>query len=117
MNKAKMESDQEAELSPIAQKVQSKLRALIIGSSLFMILGIMAVFVAIIYKISEQGSPLEESNFLAASIDLGSNVEIVSVQVELGNLFVLVRDESGTSLLQVDGSTGEIVNRTVFLGQ
>ncbi|MCK7613198.1 hypothetical protein [Roseibium sediminicola] len=106
----------EAPLDPEAQRIQAKLKRLLLGSSLVMIAGFIAVFAAILYKINSNKSDLSDAPF-AATIAVGADADILQVSTGEGMLLVLVREGSKTALLRLDPVTGKELGRTDFVAR
>lgn len=112
-------NDQEAEdkpLDPAMERVQIKLKRLLAGSSLLMLAGFIAVFAAIIYKINSSDSA-GSVDALAATIAIEPDAAVQSMQWVDGWLLVLVKENDGTALLQIDPQTGRVLGRTEFLAR
>ncbi len=82
-----------------------------------MVLGLMAVLAAIIYRISRDDSPSDSTPSLAATIAINEHASIRSVQVENDRIFVLVEENGATALLMIDATTGRLLNRTDFVAR
>ncbi|MEP3667131.1 MAG: hypothetical protein ABJN42_10405 [Roseibium sp.] len=106
----------EAPLDPDAQRIQAKLKRLLLGSSLVMIAGFIAVFAAIVYKINTNSADPSVTPF-AATISVGADAQIVQTSLEDGMLLVLVREGSKTALLRFDPVTGRQLGRTDFVAR
>ncbi|GAA0776577.1 hypothetical protein E1180_14650 [Roseibium denhamense] len=104
----------DAPLDPATLRVQAKLKRLLLGSSLIMFAGFIAVFAAILYKINTYEAPLDEIPF-AAEIAVGANADVRQVTVTDGIMFVLVREGEQSVLLRFDAETGTALGRTEFV--
>ena len=92
------------------------MKRLLLGSSLIMFVGFIAVFAAILYKINTYEADPSEAEF-AGSIVVGPNAEVIQVMLEGDVLFVLVREGGKTALVRVDPVTGEQLSRTEFVAR
>ncbi|MCV0426282.1 MAG: hypothetical protein K5905_12470 [Roseibium sp.] len=110
------EGQEEAPLDPAAQRVQAKLKRLLLGSSLIMFAGFIAVFAAILYKINTYEADPSEAVF-ASSVVVGPDAEVIQATLTDGVLLVLVREGSKTALLRVDAVTGKQLSRTDFIAR
>ncbi|MEP3278457.1 MAG: DUF6476 family protein [Stappiaceae bacterium] len=117
MNNPAHDNDQEPELDPAAQRIQQKLRRLLMGSSFIMVLGLIAVLAAIIYRINRDDPSASDTLSLAATIAIDENASIKSVQVDGDRIFVLVDENGATALLMIDAGTGRLLNRTEFVAR
>ncbi|WFE90775.1 hypothetical protein K1718_05360 [Roseibium porphyridii] len=110
------EDADEAPLDPAAQKLQVKLRRLLLGSSLIMFAGLIAVFAAILYKINTNDDGPAEGG-VAATVAVGPDAEVLSADLSDGMLLVLVREGTKTALLRFDALTGKNLGRTDFVSR
>lgn len=110
------EGPEEAPLDPATQRVQAKLKRLLLGSSLIMFAGFIAVFAAILYKINSYKADPADVAF-AETVNVGANAEVLQVTVSDGLLLVLVREGTTTALLRFDPADGKALGRTVFVGR
>ncbi len=95
---------QEEPLDPAVERVQAKLRKLLLGSSLIMGLGLIAVFAAIIYKLNEveDGAVayqipdiVTQADLRKASYPLPARTKILSTSINGDNLVVTYQAEGG----------------------
>ncbi|MTH98074.1 hypothetical protein [Roseibium sp. RKSG952] len=105
------EEREEPPLDPASQRIQVKLRRLLLGSSLIMFVGFIAVFAAIFYKINSGGPE--------AAIEFPSSIAVTAggevTQMATGNgviLFVVKGTDGADSLVRVDAESGAILSRT-----
>lgn len=110
------EGPDEAPLDPATQRVQAKLKRLLLGSSLIMFAGFVAVFAAILYKINTYEPDPSEAPF-AATVEVGPGAEVLQATLSGDLLLVLVREQGGTALLRFDPATGKQLGRTDFLAR
>ncbi|MBL4645025.1 MAG: hypothetical protein JKY99_01035 [Rhizobiales bacterium] len=113
--------DDEKPLDPAVLRVQKKLRRLLMGSSLIMVLGFVAVFGAIYYRIS-QSSDTEDAQSIAnsssipqiaAQIALPSDLGVlVDVSLSRGNLVASFENGADNyTVLVINRADGAIVER------
>ncbi|PVB61866.1 hypothetical protein [Labrenzia sp. 011] len=110
------EGPDEAPLDPAALRVQAKLKRLLLGSSLVMVAGFVAVFAAIVYKINTYEADPSETAF-AATLSVGPEADVLQATLSEGMLLVLVREGSGTALLRFDPKSGKQLGRTDFVAR
>ncbi|TWI82205.1 hypothetical protein JM93_03550 [Roseibium hamelinense] len=92
-----------------------KLRRLLLGSSLIMFIGFIAVFAAIFYKINSSND--DRVVEFPTEIDLGRGGQVIQFGADSGVLFFVVTGPLGGEVLaRVDAETGVILSRT-SLGQ
>ncbi|WP_321344955.1 DUF6476 family protein [Breoghania sp.] len=96
------------------EKVQAKLKRLLLFSFLIMVAGLVAVFSALVYKMSSKDAKPEAiaGPEMAATIAIGEGASVLQTQIDGNHLFVLVEEEKGRALLQFDAKTGRLVGRT-----
>lgn len=102
---------QEEELDPAVQRVQERLRRLMLRSSLIMVLGLGAVIAAIIYKINEDAedettayvvpSVVTEADVRRAKYPLPTGSRIVDTSLSGDNLAVSFHNEAGGGVLLI----------------
>jgi hypothetical protein len=110
------ESPEDKPLDPAAQRVQAKLKRLLLGSSLIMFAGLIAVFAAIFYKINSNEGGSSGAVFVE-SVNVGANAEVLQASISEGMMLVLVREGTTTALLRFDPANGKLLGRTVFVGR
>ncbi|MEM8811675.1 MAG: DUF6476 family protein [Pseudomonadota bacterium] len=98
-------SDQEEPLDPATQRVQARLKRLLLISGLTMGLGLVAVFLALLYRIGvfdDSSGPA-----YADAIVLSKSEKVIATQFLRDRLSVHVRTEDGEALIVFDTATGE----------
>ncbi|WP_349358202.1 hypothetical protein [Stappia sp.] len=110
------ETDREPPLDPAAERLQAKLKRLLAVSGLIMTLGFMAVFAAIIYRLSEGGSAPDAGD-IAATIAIGKDARVESMAQAEGMLILLVREGAASKLLYLDPATGRVLGETAFVAR
>ncbi len=106
------EYEDEPPLDPVLENVRRKLVRRMAWSLGIMMIGLMAVLGAIVYKIS---APQQSSDILtiqnALEIDIPDGARLISTSVTDDNLLIAVELRSGEyQLISVDRDTGEIVS-------
>jgi hypothetical protein len=113
--------DDEKPLDPAVERVQMKLRRLLMGSSLIMVLGFIAVFGALYYRItqtSESDDPVGSANNtvvpdIAASLALPSDLGVL-IDVSLSRGQLVASFENGPDIytvLIINRADGTIAER------
>jgi len=105
----------DAPLDPAALRLQTKLRRLLLGSSLIMFLGFIAVFGAIIYKINEPSE--NEGAVFADTIVLPEALDIQSVSLSEDVLTLVGNTGGATVLVFVDPKSGEVLGSSRLLSK
>lgn len=108
--------DKEPPLDPAAERLQRKLKRLLGVSSLVMVLGFIAVFAAIIYRVTS-GDAQANLDEIAATVGIEANAQVVDIEIADGRIIVLLREENGASLVYIDPATGREIGRTEFVSR
>ncbi len=108
--------DTEEPLDPAAARLRAKLVRLLFVSGGIMVLGLVAVFAAIIYKLNAGGegapSKLSAEAPVEGSVAIPAGRRIVSTALDGDRaLLTLVAPDGTTSLLLVDLATGAVLGR------
>ena len=109
------DSEDDEPLDPAAERLRRKLARLLFVSGGIMMLGLIAVFAAIVYKATarEEGTGrLSAGSPIEANIALPPGYKIVATSLD-GNraLLTLAAPDGSTSLLLVDLASGATVGR------
>lgn len=106
--------EDEAPLDPAAERLRRKLVRLLLVSGGIMALGLIAVFSAIVYKLSEGGAARSGSP-VAGQIAVPAGARLVSAELDGDRLLVRVEaPDANTSLIVLDIRSGEVVGRFAF---
>jgi hypothetical protein len=113
--------EEEAPLDPAAERLRRKLTRLLFVSGGIMMLGLIAVFAAIVYKLgllapaateSVPSAVVSSASPIEAELRLPAGGRIVSTALDGDRALLTVESLQGaTSLILIDLSTGEIVGR------
>lgn len=95
-------------------RLQEKMRRLLRVSLLIMLLGFLAVVLAILYKVTHPSKPSASSS-LSEILRISHSARIKNFQLYEGHLFLLVEDNEGPALLTLDPTTGGLLQRSRFL--
>lgn len=79
-----------------------------------MLMGFVAVFAAIFYKINSSDGTLGEKT-LPETIVLGADADVLDVELSDGRLLVLTQEKTAKVLLYIDPATGAVIGRTRLL--
>lgn len=112
--------DDEAEqpLDPATERLQKKLRRLVMVSGLIMMLGLIAVFSVIIYRVVKTDSAPRweiEAN-IEALIDDPLTAEIVATSLDGTRLSITMKTDTGLKVLIVDVNTLKVLRRLTLVG-
>jgi hypothetical protein len=110
------DSEDLAPLDPAAARLRKKLVRLLFVSGGIMILGLIAVFAAIVYKLNESGAGRGSRISPAAPIEgrvvIPAGQRIVATALDGDRaLLTLSGPDGGTSFLLVDLATGAVIGR------
>ncbi len=112
--------DDEAEkpLDPAAERLQRKLRRLLLVSGLIMMLGVLAVFSVIIYRVVKvDGTPQWdiEAN-IEALIDDPLTDEIVGTSLDGTRMAITMKTGSGLKVIIVDVNSLTVLRKLTLVG-
>ena len=106
------DDDGEAPLDPAAARLRAKLVRLLIVSGGIMMLGLIAVFAAIVYKLAERGDRLDPAAPIASELKIPAGSRILSTALDGDRaLLTLAAPDGSTSLLLVDLRSGAVLGR------
>jgi hypothetical protein len=116
--------DDEEPLDPALLRVQAKLRRLMMIGGLTLGLGIFAVLIAIVYRISQSGPDEPASPATAAiaeitadTIGLSPDAALVSVALDGGRMALAFRDGADTVTVLIDTTTMAVLGRFSVRGR
>lgn len=92
-------------LDPAAQRLQQKMRRLVLISSLTMVLGLAAVFVAIIYRINMIDDT--GAREFVSSLSVPAGHEVRSATLSDGKIVLLLRANGSDTLNIFDAQSGK----------
>lgn len=95
-------------------RVQAKLKRLLAGSSLIMLMGFAAVIAAIFYKINSSDKVIAAKS-IPDTIVLGAGRDVLDVELTDDRMLVLVQDGKGKALLHLDPVSGALIGETRLL--
>jgi len=106
----------EAPLDPAAERLRRKLTHLLFVSGGIMVLGLIAVFAAIVYKVGERRPPiasgLDAASAIEGAIAMPTGHRLVAAALDGERALLTVEAPDGsTRLLLVDLATGNVIGR------
>ena len=109
-------NDEEPPLDPAVERVRRKLVRLLIGSFGIMILGLIAVFSTIVYRLTDEpGVPAERANTVPATANIalpnGAKVLSASVSGSRTLLHIHVPGEAHGRLVVIETDSGKVIGR------
>lgn len=81
-----------------------------------MVLGFVAVFAAIAYKLTS-GRTVSDLDQIAATIAIDADAKVVDMEIAGGRIVVLVKKGESSALLYLDPVTGRQLGRTDFVAR
>jgi hypothetical protein len=103
--------DDEKPLDPAVERVQRRLRRLIMISGLTLGLGLVAVAVAIFYRLGTAGGAAPAVSSISVNAALPAGSTLVSSTVDGGRIILTYSHPGGTTLFLVDGRTLTVARR------
>ncbi|PLX35821.1 MAG: hypothetical protein C0606_17135 [Hyphomicrobiales bacterium] len=119
MSNPNFEDEEEKPLDPAAERLQAKLKGLLLVSSLIMGLGLTAVLSAIIYRVvKDDGEPdwATRAN-IEALIEDPLTGDIVGTSLDGSRMAITLRTEKGLRVLVVDVNSGSVQRQVDLIGQ
>ncbi|MBB4303042.1 hypothetical protein GGD81_002080 [Rhodobium orientis] len=112
------DDEDEAPLDPATERLQKKLRRLVLVSGLIMMLGLIAVFSVIVYRVVKSDST--EMRDIPANIEAlvedPLTGDIVSTSLDGRHLAVTFRTDAGLKVLVIDLDTADVLRRVTLTG-
>ncbi len=114
-----LDDDEEKPLDPAVERLQMKLKGLLLVSSLIMGLGLVAVLSAIIYRVvkDDGGSGFGDKTFIEAQVPDPLTGDVVSTALDGGRMAITLRTDKGLRVLIVDMASGEMQHRIDLVGK
>ncbi len=108
--------DDDKPLDAAQLRLQAKLKKLLFGSTLVMVLGFVAVFAAIFYRVTRtDGKPAPTFDHpLIAELPLADGARVSSSRLDGDRLIVTLESPKGASVLIVDIATMKTIRRLEF---
>jgi hypothetical protein len=108
-------AEDDAPLDPVQERLRRKLARLLLVSSGIMMLGFIAVFAAIVYRMSERDGTargLSAAEPVEAQVAIPAGQRVVAVALDGDRaLLTLAGPDGATSLLLVDLASGGVLGR------
>ncbi len=113
INQASAGNDEEKPLDPAVERVRRKMMRLMVISVGIMMIGLMAVLFAIVYKISDRNDPPAQGGAMFETVlKLPAGGKIVSQSLSGDRLTLLVEHVSGRQVIFLfDTGKGRVVGR------
>jgi hypothetical protein len=117
---AAYDRDEEEPLDPAAERLRRKMVRLLIVSGGIMILGLIAVFAAVVYKLGMLGPSdtaataskgLSGASVVEAPITLPPGARVVSAELDGSRALLTVEVDGASALVLIDLATGKTLGR------
>ena len=103
----------EPPLDPALERIQAKLRRLILVSGGTLMVGLLAVVFAVIFRVSRDADPAT----WRSTVEIPAGAAVVATDVDGERLAVTVEDGTGRRILVYDLATGRRLGETVILAR
>jgi hypothetical protein len=114
---AATDPDDEDPLDPAAERLRRKMARLVVVSGGIMMLGLIAVFAAIVYKLGMLGDAAAPSGerlaagIVEAGIEVPAGARLVGADLDGDRALLSVETEGASTLVLVDLATGNVLGR------
>ena len=110
------DDDREEPLDPAIERVQVKLRRMILFSGLTLGLGLIAVLIAVIFRVSNMDRR-DPSETWTSTLELPIGAEILATDVDGDRVAVTVNSAEGRQVLVYDMPSGRRIGSAVLLAR
>lgn len=107
--------DEEAPLDPAMQRVQAKLRRLMLVSGVTLGVGMVAVFFAVLWRINNPRGEVATGETWQSTIEIPAGAAVVSTDIDGDRLAVTVDGPEGRRILLYHMPTGRPLGTAVLL--
>ena len=108
------EDEHEKPLDPATERIQNKLRMLILVSGLTMAIGLVAVFSAIIYRSVKSGN-VDLPIWASGELLIGKETKIISSSLDGDLALLTLSTPEGNEIMVLDMRTLTVVSRVKFV--
>lgn len=110
--------DDEKPLDAAQLRLQAKLKRLLLGSTGVMVLGFIAVFAAIFYRVTrvDVKPPVVWEHPIVAEVPLPEGGHVTSSRLDGNRLIVTLESPKGAAILIVDIETMKVIRRLELTG-
>jgi hypothetical protein len=105
------------ELTPEARAIIGRARRSFLFSIGLLLVGFIAIGVALVYRASRDGAPPQGADYVIAALKVPDGAEIVSAVAADGQLTVTYRLGPMTSVRIYDGKSGEMIREIPVLSE
>jgi hypothetical protein len=104
--------DEEKPLDAAQLRLQARLKKLLMGSTLVMVVGFVAVFAAIFYRVTRVDvKPAVAEHPVVAELPLPEGAKVTSAKLEGDRLLVTMEGPKGATVLILDVATMKAIRR------
>lgn len=112
IHQASSVNDEDKPLDPAVERVRRKMMRLMAISVGIMMVGLMAVLFAIVYKISVRGGPtVQDGDYFETALSLPQGSRVISQSLSGDRLTLLVEHDGQQAVLVFDTAAGKLVGR------
>ena len=108
-----MSNQEEEPLDPAVEAIRVKMVRLLAISGGIMMLGLMAVLISIVYKVTQDSSPAPKAATAMAStnneIVIPAGAEVVATSQSGGRITLTLRLQDGATAIQVHDASGALI--------
>ena len=101
---------EEEPLDPQIENIRRKMMRLLMVSSGIMVIGLMAVLAAIVYKINQSTSALDPAPVAEGTIAMPSNTNIISSSLSRDRIMLTLKLSDGSRIIRIHKLNGELVS-------
>ncbi|MCE1237537.1 MAG: DUF6476 family protein [Hyphomicrobiales bacterium] len=104
--------DDEKPLDAAQLRLQAKLKKLLLGSTLVMVLGFVAVFAAIFYRVTRsEVKPAASEHPIVAELPLPEGAHVAATRLDGDRLTITMESPKGATILILDVATMKAIRR------
>lgn len=111
------DDDDETPLDPAVERVQARLRRLILISGSTLGIGLLAVLFAIVYRVSHLPSGRPAGAPWTSTLDLPAGATLVATDVDGDRLAVTADGPEGRTVTVYDMPTGAVLGRSLLIAR
>ena len=97
-------------LDPQIEAIRKRMMRLLMVSSGIMVIGLMAVLAAIVYKINQSTSALEPAPVAEGQILMPSKAEIIASSLSRDRIMLTLKLADGSRIIRIHKLNGELVS-------
>ncbi|WP_341760474.1 hypothetical protein [Candidatus Endowatersipora endosymbiont of Watersipora subatra] len=107
---------QEKPLAPEVEKIRKKMLYLLIASSVIMVIALMVILIAIIYKINQTTLELEQTSVTSSTISVPTNATILNSSLSGNQIMLILRLPKGKRIIKIYKLNGQLISQLCLKG-